>query len=67
MTGSQVRVLFAAPALFPTGQERPAAVDTSAVEPSKPVAEKKAEKSKRKRQSTEARVIYEPHRHGIYW
>jgi hypothetical protein len=26
-----------------------------------------AEKPKRKRGSTEARVIYELHRHGIYW
>jgi hypothetical protein len=38
----------------------------------KPVAEKdaqplKAEKPKRRRESTEARVIYELHRHGIYW
>jgi hypothetical protein len=51
--------------------ERPAAVEPSAdkpkVEPSKSVAEKKAEKLKHKRQSTEARVIYELHRHGIYW
>jgi hypothetical protein len=27
----------------------------------------KVEKPKRKRMSTEARVIYELHRHGIYW
>jgi hypothetical protein len=56
--------------------ERPAAVDTATeapkAEPAKPVAEKNAEtpkieKPKRKRMSTEARVIYELHRHGIYW
>jgi hypothetical protein len=56
--------------------ERPAAVDTATeapkAEPAKPVAEKnvetpKVEKPKRKRMSTEARVIYELHRHGIYW
>jgi hypothetical protein len=39
---------------------------------SPPVAEKnvetpKVEKPKRKQMSTEARVIYELHRHGIYW
>jgi len=56
--------------------ERPAAVEMKAeepkAEPAKPVAEKnvetpKIEKPKRKRMSTEARVIYELHRHGIYW
>jgi hypothetical protein len=56
--------------------ERPAAVDTKAESPKtdamKPVAEKdaqplKAEKPKRQRETTEARVIYELHRHGIYW
>jgi hypothetical protein len=51
--------------------ERPAAVDTSAdqpkVDPSKSAPVKTAEKPKRKRESTEARVIYELHRHGIYW
>jgi hypothetical protein len=41
-------------------------------EPSKPAAGKtadapKAEKPRRKHESTEARVIYELHRHGIYW
>jgi outer membrane biosynthesis protein TonB len=48
---------------------RPAAVesDQPKVEPSKSVPEKKAEKPKHKRQSIEARVIYELHRHGIYW
>ena len=38
----------------------------------KPVADKdiqtpKAVKPKRRHESTEARVIYELHRHGIYW
>jgi hypothetical protein len=56
--------------------ERPAAVDTPTDTPkgelAKPVTEKsvetpKVEKPKRKRMSTEARVIYELHRHGIYW
>ena len=56
--------------------ERPAAVETKAEEPkaeaTKSVAEKnvetpKVEKPKRKRMSTEARAIYELHRHGIYW
>jgi hypothetical protein len=51
--------------------ERPAAVDTSAdqpkVDPSKSAPAKTAEKPKRKRESTEARVIHELHRHGIYW
>ena len=50
--------------------ERPAAVEPTADQPKadqgKPVADKKAEK-KHKRESTEARVIYELHRHGIYW
>jgi hypothetical protein len=51
--------------------ERPAAVDATANQPkpdlSKPVSDKKAEKPRHKRESTEARVIYELHRHGIYW
>jgi hypothetical protein len=51
--------------------ERPAAVDATANQPkadlSKPVSDKKAEKPRYKRESTEARVIYELHRHGIYW
>ena len=52
--------------------DRPAPVSATAeqpkVEAAKPVAETpKAEKPKRKRGSTEARVINELHRHGIYW
>jgi hypothetical protein len=55
---------------------RPSAVDTTAEQPkaegAKPVADKtagtpRAEKPKRRGASTEARVIYELHRHGIYW
>ncbi|MES2193873.1 MAG: hypothetical protein V4517_05620 [Pseudomonadota bacterium] len=55
---------------------RPAAVGTtteaSKAETTKPVAEKatrtsSADKPKRRRESTEARVIRELHRHGIYW
>jgi hypothetical protein len=58
--------------------DRPAAVDTTTQAPapkgdeSKPVADKdiqapKAAKSKHRHESTEARVIYELHRHGVYW
>jgi hypothetical protein len=56
--------------------ERPSAVDTATEAPTaeatKSVAEKnvetpKIEQPKRKRMSTEAPVIYELHRHGIYW
>jgi outer membrane biosynthesis protein TonB len=55
---------------------RPAPVGTATeaqkTEPTKPVAEKttqtaNADKPKRRRESTEARVIRELHRHGIYW
>jgi hypothetical protein len=64
------------PAEAPKYIERPAAVEPKAEPPKtdavKPVAEKdaqalKAEKLKRRHESTEARVIYELHRHGIYW
>jgi hypothetical protein len=56
--------------------DRPAPVSTTTeapkAEPAKAVADKnpqtpKADKPKRRRESTEARVIYELHRHGIYW
>jgi len=56
--------------------ERPAAVepatdqpksDQAKVDQAKPASDKKAEKPRHKRESTEARVIYELHRHGIYW
>jgi hypothetical protein len=55
--------------------ERPA-VDTTAEAPKadqlKPAPEKssqilKADKPKHRHESTEARVIYELHRHGFYW
>jgi hypothetical protein len=59
---------------------RPSAVEAKAdqpkaepakIETSKPEAVKaeavKAEKPRRRHASTEARVIYELHRHGIYW
>jgi hypothetical protein len=64
------------PVETPKYVERPAAVEPKAEPPKtdamKPVAEKdaqplKAEKPKRRHESTEARVIYELHRHGIYW
>jgi hypothetical protein len=66
----------AKPAETPKYVDRPAAVNTAAPAPSadqsKPVADSnvqspKAEKPRRKRLSIEARVIYELHRHGIYW
>jgi hypothetical protein len=51
--------------------ERPAVVDTNADQPKadtgKPVSDRKVEKPRRRHESTEARVIYELHRHGIYW
>jgi hypothetical protein len=51
--------------------ERPAAVAAPADAPKadqvKPAPDKKAEKPRHRRESTEARVIYELHRHGIYW
>jgi hypothetical protein len=55
--------------------DRPAPVTTTTetpAEPAKAVADKnpqtpKVEKPRRRRESTEARVIYELHRHGIYW
>jgi hypothetical protein len=54
-----------APAEAPKYVERPSAVDTkAATDQPKPVA-----KTDRKKHqgSVEARVIYELHRHGIYW
>jgi len=64
------------PAEAPKFVDRPAAVNPTAdalkADEGKPVADKnaqplKAEKPKHRRESTEARVIYELHRHGIYW
>jgi hypothetical protein len=50
----------------------PAKAEPAKAEPAKTVADKnpqmpKVEKPKRRRESTEARVIYELHRYGIYW
>jgi hypothetical protein len=69
-----------APKEAPKYVERPAAVDTAVQAPkaeaAKPAGQTtdapktgqtRAEKPKHKRGSTEARVIYELHRHGIYW
>jgi outer membrane biosynthesis protein TonB len=69
------------PVETPKNVERPPAVDTKTEtpksEPASPGIEKKAdvpkteavrtEKPKRRHLSTEARVINELHRHGIYW
>jgi hypothetical protein len=64
------------PVEAPKYVERPAAVDTTTEAPkadaARPVAVTntqplKAEKPIRRRESAEARVIYELHRHGIYW
>jgi hypothetical protein len=59
------------PAPVNTATEAPKAEPAKA-EPAKTVADKnpqtpKVEKPKRRRESTEARVIYELHRYGIYW
>jgi outer membrane biosynthesis protein TonB len=59
------------PAPVNTTTEAPKAEPAKA-EPAKTVADKnpqtpKVEKPKRRRESTEARVIYELHRYGIYW
>jgi hypothetical protein len=59
----------------PANVARPAAVDTVTEAPkdlSKSATDKtaqapRADKPKHRHESTEARVIYELHRHGIYW
>jgi len=63
----------AAPADTPKYVERPSAIDTKAT-PDRPKADGKTDRKpamraekKRHHESTEARVIYELHRHGIYW
>jgi hypothetical protein len=67
----QSKPVDAKPTEAPKFVERPTAVtpaaDTPKADETKPLPEKKAEKPKRRRDSTEARVIYELHRHGIYW
>jgi hypothetical protein len=69
----------AAPAETPKYIERPAAVDTTTTTPpvqpkadSKAIpqtakTDNKADKPKHKKYWTEARIIGELHRHGIYW
>jgi hypothetical protein len=68
----------AAPAETPKFVERPAAVDTTTTaappkadagkEPSRTAkADNKADKPKHRKYWTEARIIGELHRHGIYW
>jgi hypothetical protein len=65
-----------APKEAPKYVDRPAAVSTTTEAPKadvvKPVADSNAQpqrvdKPKRRHVSTEAQVIYELHRHGIYW
>jgi hypothetical protein len=55
----------------PTYVERPAAVDTTTQPPKadagKPVTTAKANKPRHRQDWTEARIIGELHRHGIYW
>ena len=55
----------------PAYVERPAAVDTPAQPPKadagKPVTTAKANKPRHRQDWTEARIIGELHRHGIYW
>jgi hypothetical protein len=70
----------AAPAETPKYVERPAVVDTQPATQCQPAASTNAdaprvapketttaEKPKRRHQSTEARIISELHRHGVYW
>jgi hypothetical protein len=55
----------------PTYVERPAAVDTTTQPPKadagKPVTAAKADRPRHTNRWTEARIIGELHRHGIYW
>jgi hypothetical protein len=74
-----VKPAAAQPAEAPKYVDRPAAVDTKAKQTSDqcpcaapanadaPRDSFKTVKPKRRHESTEARVIYELHRHGIYW
>ena len=67
------------PAATPKYVARPAAVEpvpapvaatTPKADAAKPAADKdipRADKPKHRHETTEARVIYELHRHGIYW
>jgi hypothetical protein len=59
------------PAATPKYVARPAAVEPApapaAVTPKADAAKPAADKPRHRHESTEARVIYELHRHGIYW
>jgi len=59
------------PAEAPKYADRPAAVNTATEAPkadaAKPAAVQKTERRKPRRDWTEARIIGELHRHGIYW
>jgi hypothetical protein len=55
------------PADAPKFVERPPAVEPAKAAPEKSTQIARAEKPKRRHESTEARVIYKLHRHGIYW
>ena len=61
----------ATPADAPKYVDRPAAVNTATAAPAadavKPAPVQKAERRKPRRDWTEARIIGELHRHGIYW
>ena len=68
----------AAPAETPKFVERPAAIDTTTRHPVQPKADSakpapqakadnKADRPRHKKYWTEARIIGELHRHGIYW
>jgi hypothetical protein len=46
--------------------ERPPAVETT-TDQAKPVPDKRADRPTRHRSSVRARIVYELHRHGIYW
>jgi cell division septation protein DedD len=73
----EARPVEAKPVEAPKYVDRPAVVDTKTQQPAaaeqpKPANGKaaqapKAEKPKHRHESMEARVIYELHRHGIYW
>jgi outer membrane biosynthesis protein TonB len=68
----------APPAETPKFVERPAAIDTTTTPPAQPKADSakpvpqakadtKADRPRHKKYWTEARIIGELHRHGIYW
>jgi hypothetical protein len=61
----------ATPANAPKYVDRPAAVNTAAEAPAadaaRPAPVQKTERRKPRRDWTEARIIGELHRHGIYW